>query len=319
MQEMHRDGPPNTVLGIDWSQFDKRLLHQLIRIIHRMWRSYFDFSRYESTSKWQQTSDHTQRITRLWDWMCHAITDTPTLLPNGQLWKWNWNGFGSGYQQTQLMDSFANAVMIYTCLLALGVKVDKPGFWARFQGDDSIIKFMERMHFLYGNDFLDMLAAAAHYYFNAKLNVKKSEIQNKVSGMTVLSYGNRLGLAFRTDEDLLRHLYFPERPQDLGRLAASTLGLAQASLGASPKFLELSRLIWEKLVIRKGIAPKWNALKWMIRVGVYENIDALKSAKIPEDYELLADAFSPKNRTESEKQRQWPTDRSKEFYFIDQL
>lgn len=48
--EMLSQGQPNTFLSIDWSQFDKRLLFELFDEVHKIWRSYFDFSRYAPTS-----------------------------------------------------------------------------------------------------------------------------------------------------------------------------------------------------------------------------------------------------------------------------
>nr|BBU59852.1 RNA dependent RNA polymerase [Rosellinia necatrix partitivirus 22] len=322
-QEMHRHGPPKTILGVDWSQFDKRLLHQLIRVVHKIWRQYFDFTKYERTNKYPNANPRDpRRIERLWEWMCNAITDTPILLPNGQVWRWNWNGFGSGFQQTQLMDTFANAIMIYTCLLAMGVNVRAKEFWARFQGDDSIIAFFERMFQLFGPGFLIMLEECAKHYFNAKLNVKESAIQSKADGMFVLGYFNNNGLAYRTDEDLLRHLMFPERPQDFGRLAASAVGLASASLGCSKPFYHLCKLIFNKIVHKKGYKVRWTALKWMIRAHIYENIDQLKKMEFPNYYDLCERRFAMTDRTESEMQNQWPTrprTEESDFFFLDDI
>jgi hypothetical protein len=169
--EAHTNGPPNSILSADWSQFDNRLLHQLIRIVHRIWRSYFDFSHYEPTSFYPNSKPkNSSKLDRLWKWMTESILNTPILLPNGKLFRWLYSGFGSGFQQTQLLDSFCNAIMLTTCLSALGVNINSPNFWARFQGDDSISAFMERMHQLYGPHFLVMLAQTAEYYFNAKLS-----------------------------------------------------------------------------------------------------------------------------------------------------
>jgi len=317
--EIQDRGPHSTYLGIDWSEFDKRLLHQLIRIVHKIWRSYFDFTQYEPTSTYPHaTPRDPNRIERLWEWMCNAITGTPIMLPNGQLWTWTWNGFGSGFQQTQLMDSFANAIMIYTCLLSLGVNVESKHFWARFQGDDSLLAFCEQMCKIYGNDFLEMIGKAAKHYFNAKLNVKKSEIQNQISGMSVLSYPNHHGTPFRDDEDLLRHLYFPERPQDYGRLAASAIGLAQASLGCSKRFYDLARLVHHKIVHEHNTPVKWKALRWLERMGMNDLIEQLQNADFPDYMRLLSQAITPVERSERENERQWPTmpESKNGFYFI---
>lgn len=317
--EMHKNGPPNTVLSADWSAFDKRLLHQLIRIAFMIIRSYFDFSKYEPVrSHPQATPGEEIRLERLWNWMVNSVLHTPILLPNGELFYWSERSFGSGAQFTQIIDTLCNSLMLNCCLRALGVNIESEQFWIRLQGDDSIICFMEHMFKLYGNDFLVQLANAAKYYFDAILNVKKSEISNKVSGMTVLSYKNLFGIAQRSDEDLLRHLFFPERPQDLGRLAASSIGLAIASLGCSPRFYHLCRLIWNKLVIEKGVKPKWKALQWMVRAGMFETLDQLKFATFPSLSYLRSMAYDTIERSEAEKARQWPTRNlpREKFYFL---
>jgi hypothetical protein len=165
--EMFAQGAHSTYLTVDWSAFDKRLLHELFPIIHAIWREYFDFTVYEPTSFYPNAKTNPQRIERLWTWMTQSITNTPIALPNGELFKWNFNGFGSGYQQTQLMDSFANMIMILTCLSALGINIEAPKFWIRVQGDDSIVAFFEMIYQIYGPTFLTKLEETALFYFNA--------------------------------------------------------------------------------------------------------------------------------------------------------
>jgi hypothetical protein len=317
--ECYENGPPNTIISADWSQFDNRLLHQLISIVHRIWRSYFDFSKYEPTSFYPNAKPaNSSKIERLWKWMCYSILNTPILLPNGKLYRWKWNGFGSGFQQTQLMDSFCNAIMLTTCLSALGVNLNSDRFWARFIGDDSIAAFCERMFEIYGPDFLSKLADAAKYYFNAKLSPDKTSFSNKLTNVSVLSYFNQYGLPYRTDEDLLRHLYFPERFQDFGRLAAAALGMAYANCGHSVRFHALCEYIFNKLVHERGIDPDWTALQWMVRSGIFPILDDLRTTEFPRIHDIQAMVFAHSERTTAQKQRQWPTRQhpKNRFYFI---
>jgi len=115
---------PNTVLSSDWSGFDHRALHEVIDDIHLMWRSWFDFSNGYEPSK-SDTHDYSQsttseiKLTRLWDWMTNAVKHTPILAKSGQLYQWQFNGIASGFQQTQLIDSFVNTVYLLTCLSSL--------------------------------------------------------------------------------------------------------------------------------------------------------------------------------------------------------
>jgi len=317
--EAHKHGPPKTILSTDWSQFDNRLLHQLIRIVHRIWRSYFDFSRYEPTSFYPDSvPTNTNKFERLWKWMTESILNTPILLPDGRLFRWLYNGFGSGFQQTQLLDSFCNAIMLTTCLSALGVNINSPNFWARFQGDDSISSFMERMHEIYGPHFLTMLAETARYYFNAKLSVDKTSFSNRMTNVSVLSYFNSYGLPYRTDEDLLRHLYFPERYQDFPRLAAAALGMAYANCGHSLRFHSLCEYIFNKLVHEKGIQPRWTAIDWMIRSGLFPSLEELKTTTFPSITAIQAMVFTHHPRSTAQRSRQWPTEQQPKgrFFFL---
>lgn len=317
--EILKHGTPNTFLSIDWSMFDKLMLFELIDEVHKIWRSYFDFSMYQPTSFYPfgKPKDQTT-IERLWKWMCYSIKHNPILLPDGRLFQWTYNGFGSGYQQTQLMDSFVNMIMILTCLSALGINIEANTFWIRIQGDDSLVSFYEQIYHIYGPHFLVMLAEAAEFYFRAKLNTKKSKILNKLNELTVLGYFNIYGLPYRTDEDLLRHLFFPEKPQDWTRLAASAMGLAMASTGCSLRFYKTCELIWNELVIKRKVKPYFNELKWMERAGMIERSEALIKADFPDFLTLRAETWYEPTREKSAKQRLWPTEPGPagRFYFL---
>jgi len=323
MREIESGGVPNCVLSIDWSEFDKRLLFELMDEVHLNWRSYFDFSKYQATSFYDDPRPKDPfHIERLWKWMCYSVKYTPILLPDGRLYQWTYNGFGSGYQQTQLMDSDANTIMILTCLLSLGVNIYAKEFWIRVQGDDSLVSFFERVFDLYGPHFLSQLAAVALFYFNAKLSVKKSKIGKRLSEMSVLGYHNRYGIAYRTDEDLLRHLFFPERDQDWTRLAASSLGIAMASCGNSEdgkyRVYKVCRDIWRRLVEVRGVTPRFSALRWMERANMIDRAISFEGVQFPSRIELAAASWGEPIRDESAKQRLWPTKPGPagEFYFV---
>jgi len=318
-REIECQGAPNTVLAIDWSQWDKRLLFQLIDIVHAIWKTYFDFSQYQPTSYYPNGKPKDiNHIERLWKWMCHCVKHTPILLPDGRLFKWTYNGFGSGYQQTQVMDSDANSIVILTCLCAMGINIWADGFWIRVQGDDSLVSFFERAYDIYGPAFLQRLADCAMYYFNAKLNVKKSKIGKRLTGMTVLGYFNINGIPYREEEDLLRHLFFPERDQDWTRLAASAIGIAMADCGRHERIYNLCYDIWFRLVKIRKVTPRFSALRWMERAGMIERAEALSGSEFPKRIHLTAQTWGEPTRDESAKQRLWPTKPGPagNFYFI---
>jgi hypothetical protein len=319
--EIHENGIPSAFLSLDWSQFDKRLLFELIDEVHSIWRSYFSFSRYQPTSFYPNANPRDiQRLERLWQWMCHSVKHTPIRLPNNELWSWNYNGFSSGFQQTQLMDSFANMIMILTALSALGINIKSEHFWIRVQGDDSLIALYEQIWLSYGPNFLTMLGDAAAFYFNAKLSVKKSQFSDRLQGMSVLSFFNDFGLPYRTDEDLLRHLFFPERNQDLARTASAALGLAYAASGCSIRFHSLCEYIWNKLVTEKGFSPNEESIQWLERAGVFTELDikAMLKEEFPSFIMLRANVWSHTPRSVQERERLWPTEPGPRgrFYFL---
>jgi hypothetical protein len=307
----------STYLSVDWSKFDKRMSFQLIDIVHKIWRSYFNFDRYQPTSFYPEAKTNPQRIERLWKWMCYSIKHTPILLPNQELWKWNYSGFGSGYQQTQLMDSFANAIMITTCLSALGINIEHESFWIRVQGDDSLTRFYEQMYVIYGPNFLTKLSECALYYFDAKLSTTKSSIGKRLNNISVLSYMCKFGFPYRTDEDLLTHLLFPEKEYTYPRLMAATVGLAMAACGCSTKFHNLCSTIYHRLE-SEGWNPAYGNLYWMVKTGLIESTDVFEGQPFPTRMELMCNNWISTPRTEAQKQHLWTTKPGikGKFYFI---
>lgn len=292
---------------MDWSGFDRRLLHELIDDVHKIWRSYYDFTSYEPTTRYPDPTVDPEKIENLWAWMTSAIKRTPIELPNGEIWAWRFNGFGSGYQQTQLMDSFCNMIMTYTILSSLGVNIEGEHFRARFQGDDAIVAFPEKKFFFFKREFLQMMSDRGMLYFNAKLSTDKTMIGDHPNSMYALGYNQSYGTPYRTDEDLLSHLFFPEKPQDFGRLAASALGLAYASLGCSRPFYDLCKDIHHKIVHERGIEMNFKAWRWMKKAGIDEVLEQMMSGEFPSYEQILAQGITPHRRTEKENEHQWPT------------
>jgi len=311
IREAQPNGPKNNWLSLDWSEFDKRLLHELIDVVHDIWRSYFDFTLYQPTSYYPHaTPRDPRRIERLWKWMTWSIKHTPILLPNGELWKWSYNGFASGFQQTQLMDSFADAIMILTCLSSMGINITSEHFWIRVQGDDSIIAFKGILFQIYGPTALVTIKNAAAYYFNAKLSDSKSQIQGTSQHLSVLSFFNSYGMPYRHMEDLLTHLFFPEHHRTWPKLASAALGLAYANAGKHEDFHNLCEYIWNKIVFDKGILPDPSSIQWMSRAHIFPDfaeLEAFKTLQFPTHQELRALVRLHQPRTENERQRIWPT------------
>jgi hypothetical protein len=311
-----------TYLSLDWSEFDKRALHEVIDDVHVMWRSWFDFSKYEPTVFYPDASppDAETRMGRLWYWMTDMVKHYPILQPDGNVYQWTRNGIASGFQQTQLLDSFVNTIMLLTCLSADGINIEAKHFKIKVQGDDSLIAFAERRFDVYGPQYLDRLAKSAEFYFNAKLSVKKSFCNGTLNTMYVLGYYNSYGIPFRTDEDLLSHLVFPERPQKLEQLAASCVGIAMATNGCSPVVYSICEDVHRFLTTQMLITPDEEALKWMKRTNIFEDIPNV--AKMPSFLSIQDQSYQIPIRSESQKQRLWPTEpghKPNDFHFLNNI
>jgi hypothetical protein len=309
---------PHTFIGIDWSGFDRKALFEVIDDVHDIWKSYFTFDEgYEPTNEYpdSQTPDTKEKINNLWTWMTYSIKHTPILAPSDRLYKFNWNGIASGYQQTQLMDSFVNTIMILTCLSQLGINIESDKFILFVQGDDSLIALPERMFTIYGKHFLTMIANEALKRFNATLSTEKSTISDNLNDIEVLSYSNRYGIAYRNEEYLLAQLLHPERPtRKLGALASAAVGIAMASMGQSKLVYQVCFDTWDYIVNTLGHTPRpINLTRWMTEdLSLY-----ITGSTFPSMTELKdQQEFTNKTRTYAEQQRLWPSDPKEEFFFL---
>jgi hypothetical protein len=324
------DGLFNSVLSLDWSQFDRRALFEIIDDAHSIWKSFFDLSgSYQPTNFYPDAKTDPVRIERLWQWMTDQVKHSPILLPDGTMYQWTVNGIASGYMQTQILDSWVNIIMILTCLSELGIDINHKSFFIKVQGDDSICAFRERVLRTIGKDrFLLKLSRIALSRFNAILSEKKSSISDRLDGVSVLGYFNTQGIAWRTEVDLLSHLFFPERPQSLEATAGTAVGIALAAQGCSRPVYDVCRDIFVFITQELGREAIISAHthRDLLYQG-YVHIDlirqeqfqgTIKVKKFPEFLATWMQNFVLESRTETARQRTWPTDpeRSGGFMFI---
>jgi len=309
-------GSHKTYLGIDWRGFDRRAKFEVIDDVHNIWRSYFDFDKgYEPTNLYPNAETSESKIQNLWSWMTYSVKYTPIRAISGNFYQFTHSGIASGYQQTQLLDSFVNTIMILTCLSSLGINIEAEEFILYVQGDDSLVCFYERIFDIFGNYFLTMLAEKAKFYFDAELNVEKSTISNTLNGIEVLSYKNRNGIAYRDEAELLAQLLYPERSyRTLGATASAAVGIAMASMGNSKILYKICYDIWNHIINDLKAPPKpTNLTRWMNEVV---NI-RISGKEFPSLLEIKDQQFFwNKERTQADKQRLWPSDQSQEFYFL---
>lgn len=311
----------NTVLSLDWSQFDKRALHEIIDDVHNMWRSYFDFeSGYVPTSFYPNAKTESERLENLWEWMTYNIKHYPVKLNSRLLYRWNYNGIASGFQQTQLLDSFVNCIMILTCLSRLGININSKDFFIKVQGDDSLITLPENVYAMEGQQFLQRIRDTAEFYFNAKLNDKKSEISDSTNNVKVLGYKNKYGIAYRDDDDLLSHLFYPERSYSLPALMSTAIGIAYASCGCSQRVYDICKNIYDFLRYEMDVEPHELGVRWLFRAGLitYESWAEISLGEFPSMLKLQAMQLGYPERSTAAKERLWPTkfESKNGFYFL---
>lgn len=315
----------STFLSADWSGFDRFALFECIDDVHNMWRSWFDFSKYEPTRansglpgiqlSYPHSKTSPEKIERLWQWMCYCIKYTPIKGQSGQLYQWQFNGIASGYQQTQLMGSFVNAIYILTCLSELGINIESENFDLLVQGDDSLTAFPE----IYTDQefpiFLKDLETIAKRRFNANLSVDKTAIGDSLNSVDVLSYSNVQGIAFRDEAELLAHLLYPEKFQTLEATASCCIGIAYASMGCSKVVYDVCHDAYSFLTNSFHIDPDVNYLQDFFRVRGSPLTDDFRIPRFPTFDECFSQNFEIRSRPESEKQRLWPTIPTGEFGF----
>jgi len=315
----------NSVLSADWSGFDHRALHEVMDDVHYMWRSWYDFDQgYEPSMSadhdYSDSKTEEWKIQNLWDWMTYSVKHTPILGPSSTLYKWRFNGIASGFQQTQLIDSFVNAIYLLTCLSSLGINIMADDFTLHVQGDDSLCTFAEHVFEQYGRTFLIRLADEALRRFNAVLSPDKTSWGSSLNDVEVLSYRNISGVSYRDPAELLAKLLYPERVRTLGATASAALGVAVSAMGSSRQVYNTCRNVFDFIVNDLGVQPESdNFMKQHINVhkGALEEILVQRAVRFPSFEDTLNNNFDYSVRTEKDKQTLWPTKPTgNEFHFL---
>jgi hypothetical protein len=313
---------PNTVLSTDWSGFDRYALHEVIDDVHQIWRSWFDFDQgYEPTGStnttgprlaYAKTKTQEERIQNLWDWMTYSIKHTPIRAESGNLYKWQYNGIASGFQQTQLLDSFVNCIMILTCLSQQGINIEADEFQIFVQGDDSVTAFQERV-FESDPQFVVRMSKDAKRRFNAIIKPEKTTFRPDTNLVEVLSYNNISGIAFREPAELLAHLLYPERNRGAPELAAACIGIAYAAMGSSRHVYDVCRDVFDFLTNQWKVEPDFREYRWLERTGLA--LPNFTSGEFPTYEETFCQNFAIGGRSERQKQYLWPTKPTGDYGF----
>lgn len=296
-----------TFLCLDWSRFDKLAQFDVIRDIHDSWAKFIDFEHgYQKSKGHSQYEDDSVQLRRLFQWMTDAIKFTPVRLPDGSEYIRQHASIASGLLQTQVLDTWYNALMIVTCLLALGIEVDDNTF-AKFLGDDSLIGLPTLIPESDYLEFLEKFGIEAKRRFGAILSVKKSLMKPTLQGCHVLGYTYDNAVPKRDEIMLLAQLAYPERHWDYDRMAARAIGIAYASCGQSQLVYNVCKDVFD-LCISKGAVPDPLGHSWLMFTLEHVSIDL---SKFPEFQDLSSKLFTPVYERRELDEIYWPSD-----YFV---
>lgn len=296
---------PLTFLAFDWSGFDKRAKFTIIDDVHLIWEEMMDYSNgYIPSINNPSSTIDPQRIKNLWRFMSLAVKHTPIRLPDGSEYKRVHSTIPSGLLQTQVLNSWINAIMILTCLSALGITVSEEILDILVLGDDSIVGLEEFIGPKDWNEFLNKFANEARLRFGAELNLDKSKISNSLNGLTFLGYEYSNALPKRDSLALLAQFLHPERSWDINKVASKAIGIAYASCGLDKRVYNVCKDVYEYCVNECAATPSFDGVSWLkyMNISTTINLDSF-----PRFEELSSSLFSP-SVDERAKRRFWPDD-----------
>lgn len=292
------------ILNLDWSEFDMRVYFSMWKDCLDKIKTYFCFcGRYHPTRTYPSAHTSPQRLLNIWNFLQHAYFNMMSVTTLGNEYKRCFAGMPSGIFCTQFYDSFYNAVMVVTVLLALGETVSSDHF-AKFMGDDVLLGILSNIPVQHWADFLDRFASEAKRRFNAKLNSDKSGISPSIHGATVLSYTNWNGSPTRDPEQLLAQLLHPKSLRDTPpRLMARAIGIYYASAG-DHRVRPICEHIYTELK-QQGFSPNqavFNALFDPRSLG----IDTIPLDHFPTKVEVVSRLTGPSQRNPALQANYWP-------------
>jgi hypothetical protein len=296
------------VFNLDWSEFDMYFYYSVWRDIRAKVKTYFCFcGRYHPTRTYPSAQTSPSRIERLWTFIGHAYENTICVSPLGRLIKKLFAGMPSGIFCTQFYDSFYNAVMTVTILLALGFTVTSDHF-IKLMGDDVLFGLLQMLPISQWADFLQAFSEEAKRRFNSRLSPDKCGVSLGITGATVLSYENYNGYPIRDPQQLLAQLLHPRSLRDSPpRLMARAIGIYFASAG-DPRlrpicehiFSELQSLGYEthKRTFDKMFPPE---------VSLLSSTD-IDLTHFPSQTSVICRLLRPSVRNQDIQDKYWPLD-----------
>lgn len=230
---------------LDYKQFDKRLLSQIIDWCFETLYSYFDVTTYHEDANGVErpATDGPVRLRRAFEHVKQFFMHGPVRLPGRDRYRRVFAGVPSGSVLTQLIGTMANTIITYAIFHeTFG---DGPE-WLRVLGDDSAAGIYYCGD-LTDEEIIDKLAETAWNRFRMVINRKKSIITRKKNEIHMLGYINRNGYPWREEDELLARLLHPEGLVDDDEARAGrAVGIAWAALGQHPLLAAACRKVLEK-------------------------------------------------------------------------
>jgi hypothetical protein len=294
------------IFNLDWSEFDMRVYFSMWKDILDSVKTYFCFcGRYHPTNLYPSACTSPSRLHNVWDFLQHAYFNMMAVTTLGNEYKRNFAGMPSGIFCTQFFDSFYNAVMVVTILLALGEPVSKDHF-LKVMGDDVLLGLLRNIPLHDWAPFLERFAHEAKIRFNAKLNYEKSGYAATIQGASVLSYSNWNGYPRRDPEQLLAQLLHPKSLRDTPpRLMSRAIGIYYASAG-DPRLRPICEHIYSELK-HQGFSPNAYTFNKMFdprSIGM----DTIDLSSFPSKTEVISRLLGPSARSPDLQAIYWPMD-----------
>jgi len=296
------------IFNLDWSEFDMYFYYSVWRDIRARVKTYFCFcGRYHPTRTHPQAKTQPYRLERLWNFIGYAYEDTLCLTPLGNLIKKLFSGMPSGIFGTQFFDSFYNAVMVVTILLALGFTVTSDHF-IKLMGDDVLFGLLQMLPISQWADFLQAFSTEAKRRFNSKLSPDKCGASPGITGAEVLSYKNFNGYPSRDPEQLLAQLLHPRSLRDsYPRLMARAIGIYYASAGDT-RLRPICEHIFSELKSQGYSTHEKAFSQYFAHLNFMSDPETIDLTRFPSRTEVFSRLLRPSSRPAYTQELYWPLD-----------
>jgi hypothetical protein len=312
----------NTWTSLDWKEFDMRFYFSLYHKIRERQLEYFDFEngyipsgeRYSQDKMRHEakiiestrTVSQSTRLKRLWDYSTNAVTNTPSILPSGRVYKRKYAGLPSGIFSTQYIGSFYNATMTLTILSEMGYSPISELMF-KTMGDDILFLLMCLVPPHEHEAWLAKFTAIAKRRFNSIVSIKKTRIGNGIHRANILSYINIYGLPYRDGNALFAQLIYTKGFRDTpSRAMARCIGIAYACGPFNHDVYRCAHAIHDKFK-QLGYTPNEKELDWMHRANLLGNRHELDLSSFPTRIEVHKRLTQIPQRSEQAKNKYWPS------------